>query len=154
MNTLNRKRLGLTTASTVMMILAAILIGVGNARADQTAEDHAAHHPKQDAKVIAAPAAPTTKPSGTVEELRATIAKLEAQLKQKSGGMGMGMMMGGGKEGGGMAMKGMGMMGGMGGKDSPQGAGMSCCMCDGAMMMKDQQQKPPTTQPQHSHDHK
>ena len=56
MNTLNRKRFGLTIASTLLLILAAILIGVGNARADQTAEDHAAHHPKQDAKAISAPA--------------------------------------------------------------------------------------------------
>ncbi len=136
------------------LILAALLIGVGNARADQSAEDHAAHHPKQEAKAIATPATPTTRPSETVEELRAKIAKLEAQLKEKTGGMGMGMMMGGGKEGGGMGMKGMGMMGGMGGKDAPQAAGMSCCMCDGSMMMKDGQRQSPTTQSQHSHEHK
>jgi len=67
--------------------------------------------------------------------------------------MGMGMMMGSGKEGSGMGVKGMGMMDG-GGKDSPQGMKVSCCICDGAMVMKDRQQKAPTTQPQHSHDHK
>jgi hypothetical protein len=149
MNTVNNKRFGLAMASILLLILGAIFIGVGNARADQSAEDHAAHHPKQDAKAISAPASPTTKPSETVDELRAKIAKLEAQLKEKSGGMGMGMMMGGGKEAGGMGMKGMGMMGG---KDSPQGAGMSCCMCDGGMMNNGQRQGP-TTQP-HSHDHK
>jgi hypothetical protein len=65
----------------------------------------------------------------------------------------VGMMMGGGKEGGGMGMKGMGMMGGMGGKDSPQGGGMCCCEMM-MTMMKGQQQKAPTTQSQHSHDHK
>jgi hypothetical protein len=133
MKTLNSKRAGEFS----LLILAALLIGVGNARADQSAEDHAAHHPKQAANAIAAPASPTTKPSETVEELRAKVAKLEAQLKEKSGGMGM---------------KGMGMMGGMGGKDSPQGAGMSCCMCDGGMMSNVQRQGP-TTQP-HAHDHK
>jgi hypothetical protein len=135
MNTRNSKPFGLAVASTLLLILAALLIGVGNARADQSADDHAAHHPKE-AKTISAPAAPTTRPSETVEELRAKIAKLEAQLKEKSEGMGMG------------------MMGGMGGKDSAQGAGMTCCMCDGRMIMKGGQGQAPTTQPPHSHDHK
>jgi hypothetical protein len=148
------------TGKLSVLVLAIIFAGGSIARADQSEADHAAHHPKQEAKALPAPAAPATAPSETVEQLRAKIAKLEAQLKQQpggmggGGGMGMGMMMGGGKEGGGMGMKGMGMMGGMGGKDSPQGAGMCCCKCDGAMMMMNEQRQAPTTQPQHSHDHK
>jgi len=113
----------------LLPLLAAPFIGISSARADQSAEDHAAHHPKQETKALAVP---TTRPAETVEELRTKIAKLEAQLKEKSGGMGM--------------------MGGMSGQDSSQAGGMCCCEMMGTM--KDQQPKAPTTQPQHSHDHK